>query len=876
MESVLINFKWNPDYGTYLIAIESQPVQNEYDLSNNKVNTTVQVIPAPIIDVNPTSFSFVVPLNGTDSKILTISNLPTAEAELNYSISFSGDYNGNWLSANPDNGIIEIGQSDNVTITANTSGLSKGNYLGNIIVESNDINDPEINIPVNLSVILAHDVGAVSVNFPSGTVPQGSYVVNATVGNFGCVDQVDVVVNCTVMEGIFGTFLYEDFSGGFLPEGWSQEEAGEWSQHDGNDAGGVAPEAYLYWSGVNGDYACLDSKPVNTVGAPSLVLRFNHSVDQYTGSFYCRVLSRSDSGDEWVDVTPWSNPVSGDMSAGEWEVDISGDIGVGTQVRFEFDGDNYNLNDWYVDDVHVFAPSALGAGDVVFSSEAVVDVAALSEVDVLFSPAWVVEVNGFYAIEVSTRLVGDQQVGNDVVVGVVEVYEDVSPPVVSDVVVLPDPQIVGEVVNVSCVVVDESGVDEVFVRVVGPDGFSPVNVSMVSGGGDVFFAELVVDVVGNYSCSVWACDVVGNGVCSSSVFFVVVNESCVSVDVSLLPGWNLITVPVRTSWWASDLAGNVVGCGSVSGWDAVNQTYETFIVGVPESDFVIEEGCGYFVDVSVGSVCTMVGLPVVNVSVPLSVGWNLLGWYHEGNTTASGFAENISGCGSVSWWNNSVQTYDTFIVGIPESDFGITRGMGLFVDVNQSGEWNGSGSFSRSSFPPKVIFGIVERSDDGSVDGASVVVQADGFEDERAVVSDRLWQVDVGPDTGDEWMDGTSFTVSVSLGSWSGCADGVVKGTYTDVGTMVLKEVEIRSVRGGFLLSAVVSSEEAVEWEIVVEGNVLVGGVGRGMVEGVSQIRLPLSVGFGDVVVTVSVGSVSQQFSARMLGPFLLDVRELV
>jgi hypothetical protein len=88
----------------------------------------------------------------------------------------------------------------------------------------------------------------------------------------------------------------------------------------------------------------------------------------------------------------------------------------------------------------------------------------------------------------------------------------------------------------------------------------------------------------------------------------------------------------------------------------------------------------------------MVGDNILSVNVPLKVGWNLLGWYHSYNTSASSLAGNITGCTSVSMWNATVQTYDTYIVGGPPTfDFNICRGMGLFVDVITESTWLGEG-----------------------------------------------------------------------------------------------------------------------------------------------------------------------------------------
>jgi len=81
-----------------------------------------------------------------------------------------------------------------------------------------------------------------------------------------------------------------------------------------------------------------------------------------------------------------------------------------------------------------------------------------------------------------------------------------------------------------------------------------------------------------------------------------------------------------------------------------------------------------------------------SISIPLHVGWNLVGWYQKYDTTAKSLSENITGCISVSMWDNEGQTYKAYIVGGPEAfDFTVSRGMGLFIDVNIDSIWYGEG-----------------------------------------------------------------------------------------------------------------------------------------------------------------------------------------
>jgi len=146
----------------------------------------------------------------------------------------------------------------------------------------------------------------------------------------------------------------EDFSGSFPPSGW---ETDDWDQSDSSNAGGTSPEARLDYEDISGDYAYLDSKPVDTTGMSSLTLEFKSFIDDYEGDYDCRVYIRANGGDAWTDVTPWSNPIYGNVGPYTYWVDISSHIGSATQVRFEFDGYYDWIDDWYVDDVKICYPT---------------------------------------------------------------------------------------------------------------------------------------------------------------------------------------------------------------------------------------------------------------------------------------------------------------------------------------------------------------------------------------------------------------------------------------------------------------------------------------------------------------------------------------
>jgi len=150
--------------------------------------------------------------------------------------------------------------------------------------------------------------------------------------------------------------LDEDFSGGsFPPGGWATDD---WDWWYSSYAGGTPPEAWLssYWA-ISGNYSYLDSKPVDTTGALNLTLEFKSFIWDYCGAYgglyNCSVYTRAHGGDGWTDVTPWTNPITGNVSANNYSIPISSDIGPATQVRFEFDGLWMCVEHWFVDDVRI-------------------------------------------------------------------------------------------------------------------------------------------------------------------------------------------------------------------------------------------------------------------------------------------------------------------------------------------------------------------------------------------------------------------------------------------------------------------------------------------------------------------------------------------
>jgi PKD repeat protein len=85
-------------------------------------------------------------------------------------------------------------------------------------------------------------------------------------------------------------------------------------------------------------------------------------------------------------------------------------------------------------------------------------------------------------------------------------------------------------------------------------------------------------------------------------------------------------------------------------------------------------------------------------------------------------------------------------------------------------------------------------------------------------------------------------------------------------------EIEITDVSGGFLLSATINSDEAFDWSIDVDGMVFFGGHAEDYSLGSTEIKLPFTLGFGNVDITIVAGGTTETYSAFMLGPFVLNL----
>ncbi|MFK5857474.1 MAG: T9SS type A sorting domain-containing protein [Bacteroidota bacterium] len=159
--------------------------------------------------------------------------------------------------------------------------------------------------------------------------------------------------------GVFAqTFTTEDFSNNQMPPaGWSIDNLnGQWSTSATANADGTAPEGMFTWQQIIAT-SRLVSPTIDLTGYTSVVLRFKHYLDNYGGGAYSIGAATRSGGGDWNVV--WE--VSPSSSIGPEDLLITVDNSDVGQSDFEFcfflDGNLYNMNYWYLDDILLFNPA---------------------------------------------------------------------------------------------------------------------------------------------------------------------------------------------------------------------------------------------------------------------------------------------------------------------------------------------------------------------------------------------------------------------------------------------------------------------------------------------------------------------------------------
>jgi len=132
-----------------------------------------------------------------------------------------------WLSEDIKSGEVESGEQVNINITINATGLDAGEYYAEIIVRSNDFDEPEIIIPVNLTV-LPREVGYFDTSQSANPYPSIPGTHNGTLTPF-----CDLTVRKLYTYACPGTGGHTEYAAFYYPNGTLLAEA-YWKGYDGD------------------------------------------------------------------------------------------------------------------------------------------------------------------------------------------------------------------------------------------------------------------------------------------------------------------------------------------------------------------------------------------------------------------------------------------------------------------------------------------------------------------------------------------------------------------------------------------------------------------------------------------------------------------
>jgi PKD repeat protein len=166
-------------------------------------------------------------------------------------------------------------------------------------------------------------------------------------------------------------FINEKFTT-WPPDGWTQEDNSEWQKPPPSDPDQHC--TYLTYSNVIGDHAWLKTPMIDTRNSETLNFNFMHKYyGDNTTPEICELKIYIQNGSGiWHDITPWldisPNPVV--WTSVGYIIDSSPSslynaIGAGTQVMFEFSGNN--LYCWQIDNVIIRGTVPAPQADFTFT-----------------------------------------------------------------------------------------------------------------------------------------------------------------------------------------------------------------------------------------------------------------------------------------------------------------------------------------------------------------------------------------------------------------------------------------------------------------------------------------------------------------------------
>ena len=159
----------------------------------------------------------------------------------------------------------------------------------------------------------------------------------------------------------------ETFDDTTLPTGWYIDGLGSsnWSIVSSSYAGGNPNELRLYWNPQFNGVSRLVIPAIDMTEVDSLVLSFNHYLDNYSGSNTIGFATSSDDGETWHDV--WMQTYSSDGLYNVRNTIGSPDFGHdNVMLSLYFTGNSYNIDYWYFDNLMLRSKSAYDDVEILY------------------------------------------------------------------------------------------------------------------------------------------------------------------------------------------------------------------------------------------------------------------------------------------------------------------------------------------------------------------------------------------------------------------------------------------------------------------------------------------------------------------------------
>jgi hypothetical protein len=171
-------------------------------------------------------------------------------------------------------------------------------------------------------------------------------------------DDVKVLTGTTVYYADFSDYVQPSWG----PLGWQTNRPTNWFvSMSTNYAGGTAPEAEFSWSPSYIGDSRLYTGPIDTSAYTDLTLKFNEYINDYNGDYTLKVQTSTDNI-TWNDAYIIDEPP---FTAVTTTVPLTTADGIGSstfRLAFDFSGDSFNINYWYLDNIKLLQFSPIDDG----------------------------------------------------------------------------------------------------------------------------------------------------------------------------------------------------------------------------------------------------------------------------------------------------------------------------------------------------------------------------------------------------------------------------------------------------------------------------------------------------------------------------------